>query len=114
MTSCASQRRPNLSRGTQPPTGDPGVRVRISGVFRSVIGWLRAGYPDEAPRTGYSPLLALGGPMALTARQTQRIVDDLASAPADIIDIGIAITKTTGRLPTPTQTSAIALALHPD
>ena len=41
-------------------------------MFRSIIDWLRAGYPDEAPRTG----------------------------PIDSIDIGVTITKATNRLPT--------------
>jgi hypothetical protein len=34
-------------------------------MFRSIIDWFRAGYPDEAPSTGYSPLLALNGPIGL-------------------------------------------------
>ncbi|HEX9175963.1 MAG TPA: DUF3349 domain-containing protein, partial [Mycobacterium sp.] len=42
--------------------------------FQSVIDWLRAGYPDEGPRTGHSPLLALNGPIALSPRQTEQIV----------------------------------------
>ncbi len=85
----------------------------VSGAFRSVIGWLRAGYPDEAPPTGYSPLLALNGPMALTPRQIQHIVDELDGAPADTIDIGVAITKATNRLPTQTQTQTVTQALPP-
>jgi hypothetical protein len=78
-----------------------------------VIDWFRAGYPDEAPPTGYSPLLALHGPMALTPRQTRHIVDELHSAPADTTDIKVAITKATDRLPTPTQIRAVTTALHP-
>ena len=88
--------------------------TRISGAFRSVIGWLRSGYPDEAPPTGYLPLIALNGPMALTPRQIQHIVDELDGAPADTIDIEVAITKATDRLPTQTQTRAVAIALHPN
>ncbi|KZS76464.1 hypothetical protein A4G26_21730 [Mycobacterium kansasii] len=87
--------------------------MRINGAFRSVIGWLRSGYPEEAPPRGYAPLLALNGPMALTPRQTQQVVDELAGAPADTTDIEVAITKATDRLPTQTQIRAVALALHP-
>jgi hypothetical protein len=38
----------------------------------SIINWLRAGYPDDAPRTGYSPLLALNGPISLSDKQNPR------------------------------------------
>ncbi|MDT5280207.1 MAG: hypothetical protein QOJ20_1402, partial [Mycobacterium sp.] len=41
--------------------------------FWSVIAWLRAGYAYEAPRTGYSPLIALNGPIALSDRETHEI-----------------------------------------
>ena len=87
--------------------------MRMSGAFRSVIGWLRSGYPDEAPSLGYSPLVALNGPMSLTPRQIQHIVDELDGAQADTTDIGVAITKATHRLPTQMQIRAVALALHP-
>lgn len=87
--------------------------MRISGAFSSVIGWFRSGYPDDAPPTGYSPLLALHGPSALTSRQTRHILAELAEAPADVTDIEVAITKVTDRLPTQSQIRAIALALYP-
>ena len=61
---------------------------RRRALVRSIIDWLRAGYTDEAPRTGYSPLLALNGPIALSARQTEQIVAELGEGPADSIDIG--------------------------
>ena len=81
--------------------------------FTAVIGWLRAGYPDEAPRTGYSPLLALSGPLALTPRQTDDIVGDLhGAATTTTTDIEVAITKVTDRLPSQTQIRAISRALH--
>lgn len=114
MPSRASQPCPDLSCCPQLPTGDTAARARISGVFRSIISWLRTGYPDEAPRTGYSPLLALNGPMSLTPRQIHHIVDELGGAPADRTDIEVAITKITDRLPTQTQTRAVTMALHPN
>ena len=87
--------------------------ARIAGAVVSITEWLRAGYPDEAPRTGYSPLLALNGPIALSARQTAQIVSELGDAPSDLIDIGVAITKATDRLPTQTQTQTVTQALPP-
>jgi hypothetical protein len=115
MHNRTSKPRSRLSGGLpHPPSRGTAAPRRICGAFQSVIDWLRSGYPDEAPPTGYSPLLALNGPMRLTARQTHQIVDQLAGGPTDITDIGVAITKITDRLPTPTQTRAIATALDPN
>ncbi|MGO8963724.1 DUF3349 domain-containing protein [Mycobacterium sp.] len=91
----------------------PSALARIAGATRSLIEWLRAGYPDDAPRTGHSPLLALNGPLALSARQTAQIVGELGDRPTDSIDIGVAITKATDRLPTQTQIRTVTHALPP-
>ena len=72
VTTPAPHRRPLPL--TPPPVGNTGPPGYIGHTIRSIIDWLRAGYPDEAPRTGYSPLLALNGPIALSARQTEQIV----------------------------------------
>jgi hypothetical protein len=69
----------------------------------SIINWLRAGYPDDAPRTGYSPLLALNGPISLSDKQTQEVVEQFENVPHGQADIGVAITKVTGRLPNASQ-----------
>ena len=79
--------------------------------YRSILDWLRAGYPAEAPHTGYSPLLALNGPIALTQQQTEQIVDDLGAKPTNPVDIKVAITKATNRLPTDAQQRKVARAL---
>jgi hypothetical protein len=42
-------------------------------MFRSIIDWLRAGYPDEAPSTGYSPLPALNAPVGLSRQRHSMI-----------------------------------------
>lgn len=89
-------------------------RQRRRAPVRSIIDWLRGGYPDEAPRTGYSPLLALNGPIALSARQTEQIVAALGEEPTDSIDIGVTITRVTNRLPTHSQACAVTRALHRD
>gem|GEM_PF-6440180 len=52
--------------------------------------------------------------MTLSAKQTQHVVDELAGTVNDIIDVGVAITKITGLLPTPSQIHAIAQALEPN
>lgn len=81
-------------------------------MFGSIIDWLRAGYPDDAPRTGYSPLLALNGAMALSARQTAQIVAELGEGHPNSVDIEVTVTKVTHQLPTPMQTRAVVRALH--
>lgn len=87
--------------------------ARLGAGLRSVVDWLRAGYPDEAPATGYSPLMALNGPVALTPKQRGHVLAELQGEPSDIVDIGVAITKATDRLPTVHQVRAVARTLHP-
>jgi Protein of unknown function (DUF3349) len=86
-------------------------RRRRRAPVRSLIDWLRAGYPDEAPRTGYSPLLALNGPIALSRKQIRQVLDRLATGIYDKTDIEVAITGATGRLPTPPQLRQVVAAL---
>jgi hypothetical protein len=81
-------------------------------LIRSLIDWVRAGYPDEAPRTGYSALLALMGPISLTQSQLDRIVRELDARPADPVDVQVAIAKVTGRLPSEAQTRTVIHALR--
>jgi hypothetical protein len=102
--------------GSAPASGGqrPTALARIDRIFGSIIDWLRTGYPDEAPRTGHSPLLALNGPLALSARQTAQIVAELGEKPTEPIDIEVAITKVTNQLPTATQTCTVTRALQPD
>ena len=80
---------------------------------RSLIDWLRAGYPQEAPRTGYSPLMALSGPTALSRKQIGHVLDCLATGIYDKTDIEVAITGATGRLPMPPQLRQVVAALTP-
>ena len=87
---------------------------RIGGAFRSMIGWLRAGYPDEAPATGYSALLALNGPITLTPKQIEQILGSLDGKPARVADIEVAITKATDHLPTAAQVWAVMRLLNVD
>lgn len=89
----------------------PRAALRVGRTLRAVIDWLRAGYPDEAPIHGHSPLMALNGPIALSPNQTDQIVNELGGRPADPLAIDVAITKATDRLPTPRQVSKIVRAL---
>jgi Protein of unknown function (DUF3349) len=81
--------------GSAPVPGGqrPTARARIGRMLGAIIEWLRAGYPDDAPSTGHSPLLALNGPLSLSARQTAQIVAKLGEGPTDSIDIEVTITK---------------------
>ena len=103
---------PDVSTGHPEKTGKSAVLKGVRKILNRGVDWLRAGYPDGAPRTGHSPLLALCGPMALTSDQQDRISQDLKGQNPSTIDIDIAITKVTGRLPTPTQTLAASRALR--
>jgi hypothetical protein len=47
-------------------------------VLTSIIGWLRAGYPDGVPEHDYVPLFALLG-RRLTADELAELADELAS-----------------------------------
>jgi Protein of unknown function (DUF3349) len=87
----------------------PGKRLRAA--FWSMIAWLRAGYADEAPRTGYSPLIALNGPIALSDRETHEIATEFVAVRCDPTDIAVAITRVTGRLPSPSQVQKIGKTL---
>jgi Protein of unknown function (DUF3349) len=91
--------------------GSHGRPDRIRSRFQSLINWLRAGYADEAPRQGHSPLIALNGPTSLSDKQTREIADGLAPR-ADRIDVEVAITKTTDRLPTDAQVRTVRRALQ--
>ena len=103
---------PNVSNADHQRSSKHGVLTRVNRALTAVIDWLRAGYPDEAPRNGHSPLLALNGPLALTPAQKDCIAKDLEGQPACTSNIEVAITKATNRLPTRTQTRAISRALH--
>ena len=53
--------------------------MRLSTILASVVGWLRAGYPEQAPRQGYVPLLALA-PARLSEADVDAIADELIRA----------------------------------
>jgi hypothetical protein len=68
--------------------------------LNSVIGWLRAGYPDGVPDVDYIPLFALLGSQ-LTEAEVDAIADELAdeSKPESSEAIRTAITAVTSTRP---------------
>ena len=71
------------------------TRVSLAGWVTSVVGWLKAGYPNGVPEADYIPLLAV-----LTRRLSSDEVLAVATQlvrdgqlPVDDIDIGTMITK---------------------
>ena len=53
--------------------------MAVSSVLKSIIEWLRAGYPDGVPDVDYIPLFALLG-SHLTDEDIAVIADELASS----------------------------------
>lgn len=86
-----------------PPTTEPGLLARV-------VAWLRAGYPTGVPENDYVPLLAL-----LHRRLTDDEVAGVARALVasgtlrpDQVDIGVAVTKVTGEVPSETDVARVA------
>jgi hypothetical protein len=52
--------------------------MALPGFLRSIIGWLRAGYPDGVPAVDYIPLFALLGSQ-LADDEVHAIANELAS-----------------------------------
>ena len=73
----------------------------------SIVNWLRAGYPEGVPATDYFPLLALlsrrlsNDEVAVVAREL------LQRDGFDDIDIRVAITQVTDRLPSPEEVERV-------
>jgi hypothetical protein len=85
----------------------------LGGWLASVVGWLRAGYPDGVPESDYVPLMAV-----LARRLSPDEVQTVASAltrsgdlPIDNIDIGTVITKITAELPREEDVSRVRARL---
>jgi len=69
--------------------------------LNSVIGWLRAGYPDGIPVGDYVPLMVVLS-RRLSTDEVREIATELSRSgamPIDNVDIGTLITKVTDELP---------------
>ena len=67
----------------------------------SVVGWLRAGYPEGVPANDYVPLLAVLS-RRLSHDEVWAVATELVREgrlPVDDIDIGTVITKVVDELP---------------
>ncbi len=69
-------------------------------LLSSIIGWLRAGYPEGLPQQDYLPLVALLGSQ-LTSDDVTAIADELADSgdPATAESIRAAIARTANVTP---------------
>ncbi|MDV6275353.1 DUF3349 domain-containing protein [Rhodococcus erythropolis] len=79
-------------------------------LLASILGWLRAGYPNGVPEQDYVPLMALLR-RQLSDAEIAVLADDLVAefpvpvdpidfrVPVDPIDIGVLITKVTDDMP---------------
>ena len=73
----------------------------LSSWVTSVVGWLKAGYPEGVPTTDYVPLLAVLA-RRLSADEVRAVAEELVREgrlPVDDIDIGTVITKVVDELP---------------
>ena len=85
----------------------------LSGWVSSVVGWLKAGYPEGVPASDYVPLLAV-----LTRRLSTEEVRAVATQllhegrlPIDDVDIGTMITKVSDELPREEDVSRVRTRL---
>lgn len=70
-------------------------------ILASIIGWLRAGYPNGVPESDYIPLVAVLA-RRLSSTEVRQIAAELRRQgvlPAENADIGVLITKQTDELP---------------
>lgn len=75
--------------------------MALPGFLGSVVGWLRAGYPEGVPVSDYIPLLAVLA-RRLSSEEVAAVAQELITSgelPVDDIDIGATITKVTDDLP---------------
>jgi Protein of unknown function (DUF3349) len=86
--------------------------VRLSAFLASVAGWLRAGYPEQAPGQGYVPLLALA-PARLADADVDAIADELirGGRPVSVDAIRAAITARSQSQPLDSDIARISARL---
>ncbi|MDT5344479.1 MAG: hypothetical protein QOE52_3663 [Mycobacterium sp.] len=75
--------------------------MAIPHVLAKIVAFLRTGYPEGVPRTGYFPLLALL-PRRLSEDEVVAVAFELGARgmmPIEGTDIRVAVTKITDELP---------------
>ena len=87
--------------------------MALPSFLSSVVGWLRAGYPEGVPESDYIPLVAVLA-RRLSPEEVQLVTTELTSAgqlPIDNVDIGTVITKVTQDLPREQDVSRVRARL---
>ena len=75
--------------------------MKLTGWLTSVLGWLRAGYPEGVPEADYVPLMAVLA-RRLSHDEVRTVAVELTRCgqlPIDNVDIGTVITRVTNELP---------------
>ncbi|GAA2105793.1 DUF3349 domain-containing protein [Microlunatus panaciterrae] len=78
-------------------------------LLSSIVGWLRAGYPEGVPENDYVPLVALLS-RRLSADEVAAVAADLVEhgdLPIGNVDIAVIITKITNELPSETDIARV-------
>lgn len=78
-------------------------------LLASILGWLRAGYPNGVPEQDYVPLMALLR-RQLSDAEIAALAEDLVAQfpdPTDSVDIGVLITKVTDDMPHETDVARV-------
>ena len=79
----------------------------------SVVGWLKAGYPEGVPEADYVPLLAVLA-RRLSSDEVRAVATQLmrdGRLPVDDVDIGTMITKVSDELPREEDVSRVRTRL---
>ncbi len=95
------------------PAPEPGHGARAS-IVGSIVGWLRAGYPQGVPEKDYIPLLALLR-RRLTDQEIGQVADEIMAqgqSPFGLVDIKVLITKLTDELPTESDVDRVRVHLE--
>ena len=90
-----------LAGSPEPADSTDRGAIELPTFLKSVLGWLREGYPQGVPPQDYIPLLALLRRRLSDAETAQVAKEIIASGdqPATASDIGVLITKVTNELP---------------
>lgn len=84
-------------------------------VLRSIVDWLRRGYPEGVPEADYIPLVALLR-RRLTDQEVQEIAAEVLNSPdrpIDRTDIQVMITEVTDEMPSEVDLQRVLSRLDP-
>jgi hypothetical protein len=87
--------------------------MALPNFLSSIVGWLRAGYPDGIPEADYIPLMAVLA-RRLSPDEVRTVTGELTRSgqlPIDNVDIGTVITKITNELPSEADVTRVRARL---